>query len=214
MSDKPEKITQLQKKLAPVFEKVGSLTIVQRILICVLVFAAVGGSWYYFFYMPRNETLTKLEKTLQTKEQQLAKYKREASELLAYEKKMAAAKVRFEIAMRALPDKRELPSLLTGVSKSGSDAGLSFLLFKPETEIEKSFYKEIPISIKLEGRYHQMTDFFFQVVRLNRIVNINNVTVNSRPNSSLLEMTCRAVTYMFLENKEQDNNKTKKRRKK
>ena len=105
----------------------------------------------------------------------------------------------FHEAMKALPDKREIPSLLTGVSRAGSNAGLSFHLFQPENEISKQFYNEIPVSIKVEGSYHQIADFFFQVLHLNRIVTIDDVDVKIKQNGQSLEMSCRAVTYMFVE---------------
>ncbi len=64
----------------------------------------------------------------------------------------------------------------------------------------------------MEGRYHQITDFFLQIIRLNRIVNINNVKVKSKPDSKELGMSCNAVTYMFVE-KEEINNKRKTKKK-
>ena len=127
---------------------------------------------------------------------------------------MAQKTEEFNLAMKALPDKREIPSLLTSISKAGSDAGLAFHLFQPTNEVNKEFFKEIPFSIKVQGRYHQITDFFFQVKNLNRIVNINNVEVKSKKEGDLLEMSCKAVTYMFVEKEESTDKSNKKRKKK
>lgn len=129
----------------------------------------------------------------------LATYKKRADEIIIYEKKMAETLESFNEAMKALPDKKEIPSLLTGISRAGSNAGLAFHLFQPESEVNKEFYSEIPVSIKVEGRYHQIADFFFQVLQLNRIVTLNDVAVKSKPDGQTLEMSCKAVTYMFLE---------------
>lgn len=214
MSNKKDIFAPIKAKLNPLFEKIGELTKIQRLVICLLTFAIVGGGWYYFIFMPKQEELQKARQTYNSKKRQLANYKKAASELLKYEQKMAATQQEFNLAMRALPDKRELPSLLTNISKAGSVAGLDFHLFKPESEKNQTFFKEIPVSIKVEGRYHQITDFFFQVIRLNRIVNINNVEVKSKKGGNLLQMSCKAVTYMFIEQKEQDKNKKKRKRKK
>ena len=208
------KTNVINEKLGVFFEKVGVLTKVQRLLICLVTFAIIGGAYYYFVFMPKNDELKKLEQHYQSRVKQLSIYKKRAAEILKYEKLMAKAQEEFNIAMRALPDKRELPSLLTGISKAGSDAGLAFHLFKPEKEINKEFYKEIPVSIKVVGRYHQITDFFFQIIRLNRIVNIDNVHVKSQKGGKILEMSCKAVTYMFVEKKEvKDKNKRKRKKK-
>ncbi|MBU1196275.1 MAG: type 4a pilus biogenesis protein PilO [Proteobacteria bacterium] len=214
MAEENQKITELKEKLNLVFEKIGTLTILQRLLICVATFALIGGAYYYFIIMPRYDQLKKLESTYQAQVNQLNIFKQRASQILKYEKLMAQKQEEFSIAMRALPDKRELPSLLTGISKAGSDAGLIFHLFQPDTEINREFYKEIPVSIKLEGKYHQITDFFYQISRLNRIVNINNVEVKSDKGGKSLVMTCKAVTYMFVEKKEPvDKNKRKRNKK-
>jgi len=179
-----------------------------------VTFAVIGGAYYYFVFVPKHDELKKLEQHYQKRVKQLSTYKKRAAAILKYEKLMAKAQEEFNIAMRALPDKRELPSLLTGISKAGSDAGLAFHLFKPENEINKEFYKELPLSIKVVGRYHQITDFFFQIMRLNRIVNIDNVHVKTQKGGKILEMSCKAVTYMFVEKKEPEKKNKRKRKKK
>lgn len=214
MSKEKSKTNAINEKLSVFFEKVGALTKVQRLLICLVTFAIIGGAYYYFVFMPKHDELKKLEQHHQSRVKQLSIYKERAAEILKYEKLMAKAQEEFNIAMRALPDKRELPSLLTGISRAGSDAGLAFHLFKPEKEINKEFYKELIVSMKVVGRYHQMTDFLFQIIRLNRIVNINDVHVKSKKGGKILEMSCKAVTYMFVEKKEvKDKNKRKRKKK-
>jgi len=214
MSREKSKTNKTKEKLSVFFEKIGALTKVQRLLICLVTFAAIGGAFYYFIFVPKNDELKKLEQHYQSRVKQLSTYKRRASEILKYEKLMAQAQKEFNIAMRALPDKRELPSLLTGISKAGSDAGLAFHLFKPEKEINKEFYKELPVSIKVVGRYHQISDFLFQIIRLNRIVNIDNVHLKSQKGGKILEMSCKAVTYMFVEKKVPEKTNKQKRKKK
>ncbi len=214
MKGKKDILDPVKEKLAPVFEKVGTLTRVQRLLICLITFALIGGSYYYFIYMPKSKELAQVRTTYDSQKNKLASYKKEAGKLLYWEQKMADTQEKFNQAMKTLPNKRELPSLLTSISRSGSNAGLAIHLFKPDTEQNKTFYKEIPVSIKVEGRYHQVTDFFYQIVNLNRIVNINNVSVKSKKGGKMLEMTCKAVTYMFIEQPKEEPGRNKRNRKK
>jgi type IV pilus assembly protein PilO len=208
------KIGELKQKLSGIFEKVGALTKLQRLLICLVVFASIGGAYYYFIFMPKHDELTIVQNKYESQLKTLSTFKKRAAEILKYEKMMAKAQEAFNLAMKALPDKRELPALLTGISNAGSDAGLAFHLFQPGKEINKEFYKEIPVSIKVEGRYHQITDFFFQLAKLNRIVNINNVDVKSKKDGRIIEMSCKAVTYMFVEKTGSNKKKKSKRKKK
>ncbi len=213
MSEIKNQIKEFTEKLGVFFEKVGNLTKIQRLLICVLTFALIGGVYYYFIFMPKHDELKKVQNQYQSRVNTLAIYKRRAAEIIKYEKLMAQTQEDFTVAMKALPDKREIPSLLTGISNAGSNAGLAFHLFKPENEINKEFYKEIPVSIEVVGRYHQITDFFYQIIRLNRIVNINNVNIKSKKGGNELEMSCKAVTYMFVEKKEPQTTNKRKRKK-
>ena len=214
MSKGKSKINEIKEKLTVFSEKIAALTKVQQLLICFVTFAVICGAYYYFMFMPKHNELKRVQTHYNNQLGMLSTYKQRASKILKYEKLMAQKTQEFNIAMKALPDKRELPSLLTGISKAGSDAGLEFHLFKPANEVNKEFFKEIPVSIKVEGRYHQITDFFFQIIRLNRIVNINNVDVKSKKGGELLEMSCQALTYMFVEKKgPTDKNKQKTKKK-
>ncbi|MCP3872818.1 MAG: type 4a pilus biogenesis protein PilO [Desulfobacteraceae bacterium] len=213
MSEEKSKIDELKEKMSLFFDKVGTLTKVQRLLICLATFLILCGGSIYFVLLPNYEELKRVEKVYQNQLDKLKKYKKRAAQINKYEKMMAQTQEEFNKAMQALPDKREVPALLTSVSRAGSKAGLSFYLFQPNKEVNKEFYKEIPVSIKVEGRYHQITDFFFQITRLNRIVNINNVNIKKKKGGKL-EMSCKAVTYMFVEKKKEINKNKRKRKKK
>ncbi len=205
-----EQWDSLMAKTAPFFEKVGNLSRVQRLVICLAAIGIIGGAYYYFFYMPRQDDLTRLEKEHQELKTKLAKYKRKAAKLAKAEQSLKEVQLEFDAAMLALPDKKEIPSLLTSISKSGSDAGLEFILFQPGGENKKDFYAEIPVSMRIQGGYHQIAQFFDRVSRLSRIVNINDISMNYGKGGGRLNTSCRAVTYMFVEKSEVDDKKNKK----
>ena len=192
---------KLGVKTAPVFEKIGNLTMVHRIVVCLATFVLLTAGYVYFVYMPRQEEMKLLESKLATLKTTLLSYRQKAATLEKYEKLMAEAQARFNLAMKALPDKKEIPSLLTEISRSGSEAGLEFLLFQPKVEVQQEFYAEIPVAVKVQGGFHQLATFFDQVARLYRIVNIDNITIKSQKSSDGLEASCNAVTYMFVEKK-------------
>ena len=136
---------------------------------------------------------------MQGLEKKLATAKVNAAELGKFQAKMQEAEAQFKIAMRALPENQEIPSLLTSVSKSGQDVGLEFLLFEPKPETRQEFYAEIPVAMSLRGDYHNLAVFFDKVARLSRIVNINNITVTPGKDGRELNTACTAVTYKFVE---------------
>jgi type IV pilus assembly protein PilO len=119
--------------------------------------------------------------------------------------------------MKALPEKKEIPTLLASVSRSGQDAGLEFLLFQPKNENNKDFYAEIPVAIEVTGSYHNVALFFDKVARLSRIVNIDNINLTAQKAKEAgkglsLKTSCTAITYRFIES-EGKKKKGKKKKK-
>ncbi len=193
-----DKINISTEALEPIFNKIGELTKVQRYLIYCGTILAIVISFVYFIYMPKQTEISNLQKAKKKVAGELAKAKIDANQLKTYEKKMEEAKVQFEIVKNTLPEKKDIPSLLTSISQAGRDSGLEFTLFQPNNEVKKQFYAEIPVSVQLNGQYHNIAVFFDKVARLPRIVNLRNIKLASKTGSEL-NATCQAVTYRFLE---------------
>jgi type IV pilus assembly protein PilO len=196
------------------FAKIENLSKVQRILIFSFVFIAIIAIFVFVLYKPKLEQISNLNKQLNTLEQKLLVAKRNAADLKKFQTMMQEAEVQFKTAMRALPEKEEIPSLLTSISRSGQDVGLEFLLFEPKPEVRKEFYAEIPVAMKVKGGYHDLAIFFDKVSRLSRIVNIKNISMGREKEGTALNTSCTAVTYKFVEPAPPDKSKQTSKRKK
>jgi type IV pilus assembly protein PilO len=181
------------------FAKIEELSKVQRILIFSGVFIAIIAIFVFLLYKPKLANISNLKSQLKKLEQKLVVAKKNAANLNTFQKKMQEAEVQFKTAMRALPEKEEIPSLLTSISRSGQDVGLEFLLFQPKSEVRKEFYAEIPVAMQVVGGYHDLAIFFDKVARLSRIVNIKNIEMGRAKDSVDLNASCTAVTYKFVE---------------
>jgi type IV pilus assembly protein PilO len=193
----------------PAIEKIAGLTPVQRILICVLTFGFLVGVFGYFFYYPQYTQLDKMTGQLKQLDQQLANAKIAAAQIGKFRQEMKEAEEDFKVSRNALPDKEEIPLLLTSVSQFGHDAGLEFILFEPKPEVIRDFYAEIPVSITVSGDYHHVGVFFDKVSNLHRIVNIKDIKMAppgkdakmapAANDATRLITSCTAVTYKFVE---------------
>jgi type IV pilus assembly protein PilO len=214
----------LAKSIEPFLEKIENLSKVQRILISSVFFILIVSIFVYFFYWPKFEQIGSLKIKLAKQEDKLKTAKRNAAGLKKFQAQMKEAEARFNMAMKKLPEKEEIPSLLTSISDAGQAVGLDFLLFQPKAEKKKEFYAEIPVAMNLQGDYHNLAVFFDQVARLNRIVNIENIIIRrgskkggkkSAGSNKKLTASCTAVTYKFIDEppKKVSKKKKKKRRK-
>jgi type IV pilus assembly protein PilO len=178
------------------FEKLSKI---QRILIFSTVIILAVVIFVFILYKPKLEKISKLDKELDELEKKLVVAKKNAENLETFQQMMKEAELQFKTAMKALPEKEEIPSLLTSISRSGQDVGLEFLLFEPKAEVRKDFYAEIPVAMQIKGGYHDLAMFFDKVARLSRIVNIRNISMGRAKDSQDLSATCTAVTYKFVE---------------
>ena len=202
------------KALDPFVASIENLTKVQRLLICIGTVILIIGVFSYFSFYPKYEKIQKLSKEYKELSAKLDKMEKEAAKLAFYRKKMRDKQAEFNLVKQALPDNKEIPTLLTSISQSGHDSGLEFLLFKPEKEVEKDFYAEIPVSITVVGSYHNVGLFLSKVAGLPRVVNIRNLKLTPQKDGVSLNTSCTAVTYRFIEKKPEDKPKKAKKKKK
>jgi type IV pilus assembly protein PilO len=184
--------------LEALFKKVEALKRVHRILIFAGTLFLLGGPFFYFVYMPHTAAIDQTEKEIAGLKQRIALTKAKAKNLPKFREEYARVEKQFQEALKILPDKREIPTLLAGISQLGIDSKLQFRLFSPGKEASQDFYVKIPVSIEVGGKYRAVALFFDKVRRMDRIVNITNISIKPKaPLSTDLVTKCTAITYRF-----------------
>ncbi|HDI58790.1 MAG TPA: protein PilO [Desulfobacteraceae bacterium] len=197
------KQTSVSSRVTPVFERIGNLSKVQRILICTGALLLIVGLFGFLSYWPKFQRLAELDTELEEMKTKLAIARRTAARLPKLRKELDNVTISFKMVQRALPETEEIPSLLASVSRCGRDLGLEFLLFEPKAEVNREFYAEIPVSIRVQGSYHSVGLFLDRVAKLPRIVNVSDLNMapggdQKRPGRTLVT-SCTATTYKFIE---------------
>jgi type IV pilus assembly protein PilO len=103
---------------------------------------------------------------------------------------------------KQLPGKAEMDALLSDINQAGLGRGLQFELFKPGNVEVKEYYAELPITLKVAGRYHDIGAFTADVANLSRIVTLHNLSIaypSAKDTSGLLTMDAVARTYRYLD---------------
>jgi type IV pilus assembly protein PilO len=105
---------------------------------------------------------------------------------------------------KQLPGKAEMDALLSDINQAGLGRGLQFELFRPGQVEVKEYYAELPITIRVTGRYHDIGSFAADVANLSRIVTLHNLNIAAaaRDTSGNLAMDATARTYRYLDTSE------------
>jgi type IV pilus assembly protein PilO len=100
---------------------------------------------------------------------------------------------------KQLPGKAEMDALLSDINQAGLGRGLQFELFRPGQVVVKDYYAELPIAIRVTGRYHDIGSFAADVANLSRIVTLHNLSIGAnkdQPNVLFMEATARTYRYL------------------
>lgn len=106
---------------------------------------------------------------------------------------------------KQLPSKAEMAALLSDINQAGLGRSLQFDLFRPGQVVVKEYYAELPIQIKVTGKYHDMGYFASDIAHLSRIVTLNNISIAPMArdkDSSTLTMEATARTFRYLDPEE------------
>jgi len=102
---------------------------------------------------------------------------------------------------KQLPSKAEMDALLSDINQAGLGRSLQFELFRPGQVVISDYYAELPIALKLTGRYHDMGAFASDIANLSRIVTLNNLVITSAKEGTLI-MEATAKTFRYLDSNE------------
>ncbi len=183
---------------------IGEFPLVIKLIIILILAVGLGVGLYYYDIEKQYIKLAKEQKTEVSLRQEFETKQAKAVNLESYKKQLEEMQETFGSMLRQLPDKTEVPALLVDVSQTGLAAGLEFELFKPLGEVRREFYAELPISIKVHGKYHEFGEFISGIAALPRIVTIHNIIISGsgKGGNEMLVMTATAKTYRYLEETE------------
>jgi len=185
----------LKRYLDP--KRIGSSPIVVRLGVLIVVLALiVAAGWYFDWDGQREQINAEKAKEEQLRTTFLDK-KKQAIDLPAYRKQLADIEKQFGALLKQLPGKSEMDALLTDINQAGLGRGLQFELFKPASaEVQKDFYAELPITIKVTGNYHDLGAFASDIAKLPRIVTLNDIALAAGKDGLVMDATAKTFRYL------------------
>lgn len=184
------------------FKNAGSLPTPVKLVLLGFLFLLLVGLGYWFMWSPQIDEFDQAQsKELELRQVFVAK-KNQAVKIEAYKQQMIDIEKTFGALLKQLPDKSQMDGLLTDINQAGLGRGLEFDLFKPGQETIADFYAEMPIQIKIKGRYDDLGAFASDISRLSRIVTLNDISIaplNKDSKDGPLTLETVAKTYRYLD---------------
>jgi type IV pilus assembly protein PilO len=169
--------------------------------LCALVtIAVVAGLWFAWLSTSDDELKAEQAKELTLREDYKKKLV-QAVNLEALKKQREQVQQYVTQLEKQLPSKAEMDALLSDINQAGLGRSLQFDFFKPGAVSVKEYYAELPISMRVVGRYHDLGSFASDIANLSRIVTLNNLTIAPAKDGTLA-MDATARTYRYLDQEE------------
>jgi type IV pilus assembly protein PilO len=177
-------------------ENVGTWPLLPRVavwLVAIILCAVLG--WFLLWTKQVDELDALRNQETQLKEQYRSKLQQAINlEDLRRQKEQVSQYVL--TLEKQLPSKAEMDALLSDINQAGIGRGLQFELFRPGQTNLKEYYAELPIAVKLSGKYHDLGAFASDIANLPRIVTLNNMNVQTTTQGLTLDATAKTFRYL------------------
>ncbi len=151
----------------------------QKIAMLAVVSVLLGAGFYFLFYADLSEQVDRLDRQIkqlrvdkasyEEKQQKYNSFRAEVNKLFEEQKEL----------VKVLPSDAEISTFLQSIHAQAELSGLNILTFEQLPEQKQNFYAKIPVRMAISGNYHQIDKFFYSVGQLKRIVNIQDVSLES-----------------------------------
>ena len=176
-------------------------TLPRYALYLLLVAAVLVALWFLWLTNSNDELDAARAKEVSLREDYKKKVAQAANlELLKKQREQVQQYV--ILLEKQLPSKAEMDALLSDINQAGLGRSLQFELFRPGQVSVKDYYAELPIAVRVTGRYHDMGAFAADIANLSRIVTLNNLAITPQKDGALA-MDATAKTFRYLDPEEQ-----------
>jgi type IV pilus assembly protein PilO len=175
-----------------------------KIAVAIVPSIILVASVYFMVIKPKYATIEKLKKEITKQEQDISKSQSMVAKLDELKVENERLKAELKTLEAYLPAEEEISSLLKQVEELVRESELQLISWNPSAKRRHSsgIVYEVPVSIALSGSYHNLASFFSELTKIDRIVNVNNITMSgkgAKRATAILSVSFSAVTFMAVE---------------
>jgi len=163
------------------------------------------GVFFYYYEMPVRADMASRETQLTALRGDINKGLTTAQKLPEFRAQVADLEGRLANLKQILPEEKDAADLLNRMQTVAAQSNMTIKGFKPNPTVTKQLHAEWPITLELEGTYHNLATFFDRVGNFTRIVNISGLDVKGKDNAAnrdsnaTITATCVATTFVLLD---------------
>ena len=165
---------------------------------------AIGGcgAFYYYYEMPARADMVSRQTQLVSLRADVNKGLATAKKLPEFKSQVTDLEGRLANLKAILPEEKDAADLLNRMQTVAAQSNMTIKGFKPSPTVTKQLHAEWPITLELEGTYHNLALFFDRVGKVTRIVNISGLDVKGKDKpeaGATITATCVATTFVLLD---------------
>jgi len=157
--------------------KLRKLSAGKKVGVTVGVVFLVALLNYQFFYSDAAARIVSAHAHQRDLQDEMTSYQRRRGEYMAFKAELEDLQKEQRELLKALPKRAEIPSFLASVQEQAELVGLEVLSVDIGQEAPQDQYLRIPVKMEVRGSYHQIARFFRNVSELQRIVNVENLSI-------------------------------------
>jgi len=137
-----------------------------------------GLAWWRL-YGPMKDQIAGQEAKLSELQGKIQEGRAAKQRLPQFREEVRRLELELDKLLRILPARLNTEDLLRRLRALAEQGDLDILRITPGNLTDKDFYSEWPISIQLQGTYHNLALFYDRIGRFSRIINIDDLTVTA-----------------------------------
>jgi type IV pilus assembly protein PilO len=155
----------------------GALPVGAKIFLLFAALAVITAGYYLGVHMGVEEETRGAEGKHAALERELKQAHERQQQYLKLREELDGREALDKQNLRILPATAEIPAFLDDLNRLADLSGLRVLSVAPQMEMAESLYVRVPVLLTVEGRYHQLAKFFYNVSRLERAINMENISL-------------------------------------
>jgi type IV pilus assembly protein PilO len=163
-----------------------------------LLTVLVAVAYFVLFYDEISEAIAKQKREEQSFRSELSRVKQAEFEYHKDLAELTERQQRQRDLNKILPETTEYPAFLSALQGVANISGVALQAWTPQDEVLQKFFARVPMHLTLQGKFHQMAKFFYGVGQLDRIINVENISL-SQPKTQndelVLKVDCLATAF-------------------